>query len=200
MLPAYGEILSDETRKTQMVLVIVAGLLLLLVLDVVEFSGAIELGGLHFSVTAKGSLVQVGSAVCGYFLTLYLVRAYIEWSLFTLKLQVTDMELNEIVERFRTNPLETEDAFSGVSRETLTRAWRVEDGIRKPPLSEAEAADALTKQAERSQELAQTFNMKINWFRRSYQRQAWSWKLRALIEVIFPASFSGLSLVLAFLS
>ena len=193
LAPSYGEILTEETRKTQRILLAIAGLLYLLTLEVVNFSGAIEFAGLKFAVDARQTLQKVGAAVCLYFLVLYVARAYTEWSLYQSKMAVAQLDLDELAHSLRQHPKETEEYFSG-SWGNLTTNQGVPRGGSAP--TEVERIAKNTEIRESFELRTLVWSRKHAWFTDQLAKHMASRRLRLVVEVAFPIGFAGLSLFL----
>src|SRR6266481_2427610 len=77
--PAFAEILSDETRKSQRSLLVLSLLVMLLALGALRFSGTVKYEGFEFSLEAA-VLLKAATALCVYFEILVAIRCFTDWS------------------------------------------------------------------------------------------------------------------------
>ena len=86
LAPGFAEVLSDETRKAQRALLVLAFCLLLIALEAIRFSGDVEFIGLKFAgASTKQNVLALGIVVCGYLEVLVAVRCFSDWHLWRLK-------------------------------------------------------------------------------------------------------------------
>jgi hypothetical protein len=188
-----ADFLSEGTRRDQRVLLAVAFVLMLATIGTISVatSQTIEFSGLKLLVDLGGKLVLIGLLVCGFFELTYLMRAFADWTAYSIKQGLASAEL-EIV------------------RTRLLTAW---DGKAPKPFEESvvagrlrgrayfEGAERDTAEFLRLKELhnQQVFGLidKRGWLDSRLRRINASRILRLGLEVLFPLAFGAGAILLA---
>jgi len=93
-----ADFLSESTRKEQRILLALSFLLLLLARGTIEVEAkpTAELVGLKLALNFGGTLVLLGGVVCSFFLLTYAIRAYADWTTFSIRRARSEAEIAAI--------------------------------------------------------------------------------------------------------
>jgi hypothetical protein len=95
--PGFSELLSEETRKAQRSLLVVAFGLVLLAAEAITVSGPFKFLGLNVAIQPK-IILYAGFAICLYLEALVAIRCFSDWKLHLLQTKIPDIELKSMFE------------------------------------------------------------------------------------------------------
>jgi len=170
--PSYAECFTDETRKVGNLLLLISFVLILLDLGIVDVDRKIELplplSSLSFEVTTgMGVLLLI---LCFYLLLLFALRSYAEWKLWRLRHQAS-------IAGF----LDLQDKVVGAWQKEFDR-WRTE--LENAPRSQTAESELKRREAQ------------IVYLKDALRPAGWILRVRFWWEMLFPAAFGTLAIVL----
>ncbi len=187
--PAFAEVLSEETRKSQRALLVLSFLLLLIARGAVQFSGEVELAGLKFAgPTAAHTVLAAGCLVCLYLELLVAMRCLSEWRLWRLKTRAGELE-------FETASLEFAALINEANVDVLERGFvGLRDDVSPEKVHDLHKTYDLPEPMRAA--LARLYRIRqlrphYAWFKRNYTAYKWTRRLRLLLEIFFPLTFAA---------
>lgn len=206
--PVLIELVSDETRKGQRLLLSLSFVLLLLGLGAVKVSTVSALG-LSIAID-QPSLIMSIVAVCLYFEVLVAIRCFTDWRLYRVRTGVADLDLLTLANEVETTSQSLADEISELARpldETLEanrlRAIAGFGSERHQERSEKTARESeRVRRATKSLETlrgrraaVRAFVARSDWLRAQLLAIRTSRTLRVLWEMVFPLAFGMLGLL-----
>ena len=93
-----GDFLTEPTRKEQRLLLAISFLLLLVARGTIKVDGkqTAEVAGMKLAVDFGGTLLMLGALVCLFFLTTYGIRAYADWTSFSIRRARSEAQIEMI--------------------------------------------------------------------------------------------------------
>jgi hypothetical protein len=195
--PGFSEMISEETRKAQQKLLIVAALLLLIALGALRFDGKLDFAGFKFDVEAGGVFLEIGLVVCVYLELLVAVRFFTDWNAWRIKIISAELDLQSIEEEFRTFSFEPREYLEalGLARYEY---YKTQKGKEHIPFEDSEARISKARIDAKNDARIAAFRRKSVWFRRRFSYFRWSRNARFLIEILFPLAFGAMAIAYGF--
>jgi hypothetical protein len=199
LAPALSEILSEETRKTQRMLLVTTFGLLLLARSELHVSGIYKQSGLEFSVE-QPMVIRALLAICVYLEVLVCIRCYTDWRWYRVTTSVADLDLRYLLAELSTeHPTDDEDILRKPLDETREAiAYRAAlnfgraDGIARTKRT----LDRLQERHDR----VRIFREKKSFIDEQLSAVMTSRSLRVIWEILFPMVFGAIAIAFAALS
>ena len=204
--PGFLELLSDETRKSQRLLLAWSFVLLMLGNSAVAVGTTARVLGLEFTID-QPTLIQSLVSVCLYFEVLVAIRCLNDWRAYRLRTSVSDIDLAALANEVEATSRDLADSIGDLKRgdgesfeENRLRAimgfGREREGVgtileTDPRFQEARKAVELYY---RKRSEASNFVDRADWLRSQLRALRASRTLRVSWEVAFPLTFGGLGL------
>ena len=189
--PHLQECFSEESKKLRNALLSVGLLLFLLAYGTVSFAGQGDFAGLKFEQGAKGALKAAAGAIELFFLVVYAVRCFVEWTAWKLKNLSPEWSLLALHEQLSSSELRRIEEGQTIRAELTSLVMRGRYGRETNELSTKLAENSGGAVAERQRAMSSLLTDYL-------PRVQIARRCRFWFEAVFPVVFGGLSVLSAF--